>query len=697
MRKYTTLFFLLQLLSHNLFSQNSSTQEVSSYIQTLYDTWDSAYSNYSISHTQGDSASGVNLIANTPSTIQGVPNENSSNEELSMDQRILLEEANVLKGNIGLGVTAAYAYNLDPGIGYNDNLFYDQKLRVGVGMDVLKNGYFSNRNKAQVKYNELEISRSQAPQDQKQLQRYLKWHNIIYQFNLKKIEVLKTREALAATRVDIASKLNHLKYVSQEDLITTISSHAEVTSMLQIYESYNEQLSSELSVQAETQTDYPLLDIDYSYSYKLMSMVEPDSITQLMIENLELQDKAVHDFRLRPYVAYNFFDLVSTNPDYRSYVSVGVTLAAPLNFNGGNKSNLREAKTQALLNPSTKNTEIQEDILSQFYEFRYKLKQFSSLYHKRRMYQELLRKEQVRRDISPLTFNPISALTTLDNIMKIDIELIDLKQQMYLKILNIYTDLPYSEANHLVKPITMNNDVKQEIALNHKNSIYIWSSSLKKYDSKVISHYIELNPFNRVTVSLNQNPEARTKLNTLIDVLNEKNVEVELMIGKNTLINGGFTDYMNTLGKGIDWSKISALHLDVEPHTNKDWHENKSSYLTKYHALLAEASTYCQAHNIALGVSIPTHYPEADIRKIFDVVDRVYFMCYENVKTDYIIRKTSIYPTEKTYIALRTNDFNNRLELENKAIELNTSMKVAGFVIHDFESLLQFDNSSINK
>jgi hypothetical protein len=345
------------------------------------------------------------------------------------------------------------------------------------------------------------------------------------------------------------------------------------------------------------------------------------------------------------------------------------------------------------MTPAASNPEIQQDVLTQFYEFRYKLKQFTTLYHKRKMYEELIRQERVKYHIAPLSFHPIEALSFLDNVMQIDVELIDLKQQMYLKLLNIYTDLPYSQASKLFKPITIDNKVK--IRKNHHNSIYIWSSSVLKYNPVVISHYLELNPFNRATISLNLNPKARLRTFQLIETLANNEVEVEIMIGKNSLIHGGFNAYMEKLSKDVDWSKISAIHLDVEPHVSDDWHTNKASYLAKYHALLKEARAYCDAKNIKLGVSIPTHYPEDDIRKIFDVVDRVYFMCYENVKTDFIVRKTNIYPVEKTYIALRTNDFKDRLELENKFKEIDRLMKVAGYVVHDFDSLLEFDKESI--
>jgi hypothetical protein len=687
MKRIAVIFIGLFILNTGVFAQKN---EVSTYILDLYQTWDSTYSNYAISHIEGDTLAGIDLIQKNPIRLE---NDTSNSLDLAqLKQEVLLQEANFIKGDIGLGVSGSYVYNLDPGIGFEDNLFYDQKFRASVGMDLLSSGFFANQNKAKVKYNELEIMRLQAPESNKHLERYLKWHNIIYQFNLKKIKVLKTREALAKNRVSMATKLNYLKYVSQKDLITTISSHAEIISMLNIYESYNQQLASELRVKDQSHLDYPLFDIDYTYSYKLMTSEEPDSVAALLLENIQLNDKAIHDFRLRPFVAFNFFDLVSADPAYRNYFSVGLTVAAPLNFNAKNRSNLKEAKSNIAMMPAASEPEVQEDILTQFYEFRYKLKQYSTLYQKRKMYSELIRRERVKHDIAPLSFNPMEALHLLDNMMQIDIELIDLKQQMYLKILNIYTDLPYSQANKLIKPIDLDNAPEKN---KRQNSIYIWSSSILKYEPEVIAHYIQLNPFKRATISLNQNKEARVKLNTLIDILNKDGVEVELMIGKNKLINGGFTTYMQTLGEGVDWSKISAIHLDVEPHVNKDWHENKASYLIKYHALIAEASSFCKANNIKLGVSIPTHYPEDDIRKIFDSVDRVYFMCYENVKTDFIARKTNKYDSSKTYIALRTNDFENRLEMENKFSELVPLVKVAGFVVHDFGSLMEFDINSI--
>ncbi len=687
MRRILLIFCGILSFAISLNAQNS---EVSKYIQQMYIIWDSTYINYSVSHNAGDSIDAINLLKKTPIQVQD--SLSILTPEL-LEQQVLLQEAKTIDGDMGLNMRADYAYNLDPGIGFEDNLFYTQKFRVGLEMNLLSGGLFANNTASRIKYNELEIRRLQSPEQAKKQDRYLKWHNIIYQFNLKKIEVLRARERLAQHRVQMATQLNFLKHVTQKDLIHAISSHAEIQSMLNIYESYNYQLASELKVNSQVATQFPPIDINYTYSYKLLGTEEPDSISSLMIENIELRDKTINEFKLKPFVAYNFYDLVSDNPSNRNYFSVGLTVGAPLNFNSKNRANLREARSQLALLPTSSRPEIQQDILTQFYEFRYKLKQYSNLHYKRQSYTELLRQEQVKHDISPLTFNPIRALKLMDNVMQIDIEMIDTKQQMYLKALNIYTDLPFSNAEKLIHPVNMK---RQDRHSGHFNSIYVWSNTILKHEPAVLAHYINLNPFHRATISYNSNPDAQIRTNKFIHHLHLEGIDIELMIGKNSLIEGGFTQHLQKLDTQFDLSKITSISLDVEPHTRKDWHENKASYMKKYHALLAEARAYCNNKGLQLSVSIPTHYPEEDIFKIYETVDRVYFMCYENVKTEFIIRKTNKYPIEKTYIALRTNDFNNRLEMENKFKELNLSTKVAGYLVHDLGSLLEFDHNSLN-
>jgi rubrerythrin len=297
--------------------------------------------------------------------------------------------------------------------------------------------------------------RMRNPEEAKQYERYYRWHNIIYQFNLKKIEILKSREALSEQRVAITQELALLKQVTQKDLIEVITAQAEIASTLNIYQSYNDQLVNEIQDTSNLVRHYPLFDIDYTYTFKLLTSEEPDSVTQLMLENIALENKAIHDFTLRPFVNYNFYDLVGNNPPSRNFFSVGVQFIAPLNFNTRNKNELRQAQAEYVGAVPEQTVEQHGDILNKFYEFRYKLKQYVNMYNKRKMFEELLRKERVKYNISTRMFNPITALDLLDNLMQIDIELTDLHQQMYLKLLDIYTEIPYSDGHALVTPINV--------------------------------------------------------------------------------------------------------------------------------------------------------------------------------------------------------------------------------------------------
>lgn len=678
---FTPLFFFIALLS--------SAQSTNQYVKKLYQMWDSTITNYQVQHGSNNTDLGYTLFNYQPIQTDTVA------QTYNLEQQVQQKQIDVLNGDIGLDARVGYTENLDPGFGYDDNIFYYRKFSAGVSLDLLKSGYFSNHQQAKIKANELEILRIKNPEQAKKYDRYYKWHNIIYQFNLKKIEILKSREALTNERVTITQDLALLKQVTQKDLIEIITAQAEVNSTIGIYENYNQQLIGEINMANTTINHYPLLDINYAYTFKLLTSEEPDSVTALMLENIQMQNKGIHDFTLRPFINYNFYDLVGDNPPSRSYFSVGVQFAAPLNFNSKNKAELRQAQSRLISAVPEETVQQHGDILNKFYEFRYKLKQYVNMYNKRKMYEELLRKERVKYNLSPSLFNPIAALDLLDNLMQVDIELTDLHQQMYLKILDIHTEIPYCDINQLVVPIDMDGNEMQ--AHHNANAIYIWSSSLKKYDASVIAHYLELNNINTAYISINSDNEARSKTFELIQLLGKNGVATHLMIGKNSLINGGISEYLEQITSGINFSYISGIHLDVEPHTFADYKQNKAAYMSKYHTMLTLAKTYCDSRGLDLSVSIPTHYPEADIQKIFAQVNQVVFMCYENVNTDFIVRKTGPYDGSKTIIALRTNDFNDRLELENKFKEIGTKLTVKGYATHDFGSLYQFDVNSIKK
>jgi hypothetical protein len=273
--------------------------------------------------------------------------------------------------------------------------------------------------------------------------------------------------------------------------------------------------------------------------------------------------------------------------------------------------------------------------------------------------------------------------------MKIDIEMLDLKQQMYLKLISIHTEIPYSEVNELYTIHELDDEFEK--IYSSKRSIYIWDNIFDNYDLSFLLNYIEKADFNKVIISYNQKQNNNKIKNSFINTLFNKGVQVEIMTGKNSLLGSSPISYYDSITQSLDFNKINALHIDVEPHTFDDWSSNKAFYLDQYLVLLDESLIFCKKNNIKLSVSIPLHFPKEYIEKIYQRSDLVYFMAYENIKTDYIVRKVKDFDASKTIIALRTEDFKNLLEIETKIIDIQTQYVPNQFVIHDLRRVIEFE------
>ena len=75
-------------------------------------------------------------------------------------------------------------------------------------------------------------------------------------------------------------------------------------------------------------------------------------------------------------------------------------------------------------------------------------------------------------------------------------------------------------------------------------------------------------------------------------------------------------------------------------------------------------------------------------------------MCYENVKSEYIERKVKPYVDngkKKLILAFRTEDFGNRIEMEDKIKDLQKLTNLNAFAYHDLRRIISFDQRNIEK
>ncbi len=690
----TTLFSVLSLLS---FSQSKDSKDslISFKISELKAVW-------SLDNDVSREEKKYESFASVPKLYKISASESVSDAEYV--KRVNEAKINLLKKDIGLEGVGNYLQNFNPGFNTDDNLLYHFRYQVGLDWNILSDGFIENRYKQRILKNENTIV-SLTPQTKKNDgEDYIAVsHKIIYSFNIHKIKILEKRQQIIDDKISVANELYLLKHLSRINLLEIMQQQVDVGSMNKIYKSYNDELKMKMNVDSLPKNILPVFDVDFSKFLSVDSAAVHangnDSILKLQIENLKLAHKPLSDIKLNAQVRFNYYDLVNSIYS-RNYMSAGVGVAVPIPLRIKANKNLVTAQTKLLEFDQKEGSKArQTDLLNSFYEFRYKLKQYSNFYEKRKKYEELVRIERVKEKFGDLEFNPLTALNLLDEMLTVDIEMLDIQQQMYLQLLDIHSKAPSADIEKIIMPYKIDT---LSIATEKINrSMYIWSDAQKKYESSYIAEYLRLNKISTAILSLKKDQSNKTEAEVLINKLNSKGIKVELLIGSNKLLTSSKpTAYFDSVTNGLDLKAITAIHLDVEPHTMSDWDANKENYLKQYVELLKTAKNYCTQKGLQLSVSIPVFYPEETLKDIYAQADKVYIMAYEHNDADYIVRKVKeefAIDANKTTIALRAKDFNNRNECEKLISELNQLLNTSNFAMHDLETFVKLDELSVNQ
>ncbi len=214
-------------------------------------------------------------------------------------------------------------------------------------------------------------------------------------------------------------------------------------------------------------------------------------------------------------------------------------------------------------------------------------------------------------------------------------------------------------------------------------SMYIWSATETTYGAEYIKNYLVANNITTAIAS----GSNKTVFKQLLTMLPQQGIKVELLIGSNSLLtNPNPTAYFDNLLSDIDTKNISAIHLDVEPHTFDDYQKKKEYYLNLYVQLLKTAKTYAIQKGMKLSVDIPVFYPEATVKEIYKQADTVYLMAYQITSMNYLATRVSeelAQGKEKTIIAFRANDFAKRSDFEIYLKNAATKLNMTTFAMHD--------------
>lgn len=645
------------------------------------------YSDYAAQPRTYEAFGTVSRVFETPAAVAPAPASSS----LAYQQQLYSLRQQKLLNDKGLSAGASYLENFQPNLA-DDDLFYTRRVQGGVDWSILGNGWLANKNKALVLQNQSEIARLKDKEKGSPDQLLLTYNSIIYLFNLRKTELLEKRKKISEEKLNTISELYYLHQVTNAKFMESLQQQVQITSQFQLYQAYNDQLKNIVNAGALPGGLLPVFDIDQE-KLMLLTGVHPtaDSIQLLQQANYKLQSSIMNDMRLNANLRYNYYDMIRSSN--RGFLSAGVSFSVPILF--GKQTDQKLLTTQAELQQEEQRYQDQQarlNIANYFYEFRYKLKQYADYAGKRKLYVELLRIERVKQQFGDLEFNPLTSLTLLDELLGIDIEMTDLSQQLYLKLLDIKQQIPGTPVSDYIIPWqpASSEYTKRSAA----RSIYIWSDAIKANDNTFIAEYLAYNKIGTAMVSVKNDADLRTKSLALIDSLNNRHIAVEVLCGNNSLLKKDVNAYLDSIAQRIGIHKVNGIHLDVEPHTFDDWKTKKDEYLTAYVNMLRTARQYCNKKGWKLGVSVPVFYPEDKLKEIYELADEVCVMAYEHPDAEWITQKIAeemkISPV-KTTLALRAKDFSNRNALEALAKQLSDNLDLGSIALHDFSTMVQLD------
>ncbi|MFI5203833.1 MAG: hypothetical protein ACHQF2_05000 [Flavobacteriales bacterium] len=605
--------------------------------------------------------------------------------------------ADYLRKDWGLSLSGSYLENFNTAPNDEDNLIYQRRVQAGVSWDILRSGYLENRYKAKSLEIDNELARMFPYERSRDVAFTQRWNLTLFLFNLHKIALLNERELLVKHLLTQEQALFHQKYITYEHLLTCETRYAEILSLKLIYEKFNERLAQSYALGADTLTDWqlPLLEADYVYLTQGSLPAYMDSAYRNIDEKLQLDYAFINEISLSPFVRYNYYDVANGPSNNRSFVSAGVNVGVPLTFRKKEKEELIKLegeKTREQLIFREENGS--KELLTEYYEYEYKLKQYVSFHQKRLRFIELLRQETARYKIDPVNFNPVKALELYDDVLSIENEMLDLKQNMYLKLLRIAERKGDQKVENYCRIIELPDHL--ENYFREEKSVYVWSKSYETGNPLFLSEYIRFQQFGRAALSVGYFNETRKDAFALARELKKNGIATEVLVGSNKITPENIVSVLEKAVAGSD-SLFVGVHLDYEPHTFGDWDQRKAEYLRDYQKILALASDFCKKRGLELRISIPTHYPVESVQSFLPYCDGIVFMAYENIKMGHLLNKLSPYTDQgqKVFIALRTEDFKSRTELESFLQEFSATSGFTQFYVHDVARCMQWDANTV--
>ncbi len=411
---------------------------------------------------------------------------------------ILLEELKVDQNDYGLNFLSSYTRNFGDGFNNETENFTRDRFALEVQWNLLSEGYRHNKIKNEVAANELAINELERRQYLKQREYGLQYNAIIYLFNQAKLSFLQSRLDQLENQEHIFNDLylNHL--LPYTHVLAVRKKVSKYRLFIKDCEAFNISFETATSWKPMGDaTQFPVYGVAIA---QLLESGDLDHESQKLLEyqnqNVYLRDQLQKDIRLRVF-ARRTYTAGALDGFNRNFNSLGVAVNVPLRNFRNSREKLLDLQVQQNVKEHDYETYHQKkELLNHYYEYEYKLHQYQQMAFDARKLDEIIRKDQLKGKDLSFHVSKVNSLELLNERADIELELITLKQQLYLKLLKIHSLAGVDDMSVYLIP----DEEIQEKKLIGERIAVVRSADIERYSFDLITAYLKNSEINKIKV-----------------------------------------------------------------------------------------------------------------------------------------------------------------------------------------------------
>lgn len=597
----------------------------------------------------------------------------------------------------GLSFNWSYLNNIEQGIFSGGDIFYNKRLSAGLKWDILGNGLLNNRSRAAELEVEKEIAEGQLMQSNAEDKYNILRKKILYLFTKSKTVFVKKYLDVVSVNLEVLHRLHYRDLLLWEEVLEISSLKAQLEHRLDTYHAVEKQLAGAESNKNLTNRMPEVMSLavpDLDFERFLKSVQDFHGDIQLSDDMLSKLDYSVlSDISFSVSAQYSIYDNLYDRPENeavggREYFSTTFNISLPLPLNRGSKKKSAEARKRRIVqDQKDQHRNTSDEITNHFLEYQQQKQQYLELHEAYLMHEEEIKNQQALRKIGSSDFS----IRKLSNAMIARygavLDLIKVKQQLFLKLVNLDSYLPTGGIQQFIRESPMENyEPKTESKADH---LYIWSSSFAETNNQKLLEYLKKQGLSHLFLSVGPDTSLYEKAKAFNQLASKQGITTEMLIGNNQLVHyEDRTDEFHQLAERAERIQFDGIHLDVEPHTFDDWDSNREKYLRDYVSMVEAVRAALGESPLKLSISIP-HFYDSIISDLDQYADTIVVMVYETTAMDDFLERTDMERravNDRPAIALRPADFSNQRELNRFVSEIASQTDIRTFVLHDYRA-----------